>query len=323
MKKIAIICGGFSSEYEISLKSAVTILANFPKEFDAFLIELNKDGWTAIYNEKRYTVDPWKLSFSTENGHVKADAAIIYIHGNPGENGRLPALFEMQNIPFVNSGGLASHLSFDKWYCNQFLNNFGIKVADSLFLKDENQYTPEYIIAELGLPCFVKPTDSGSSYGISKVSKTEELVPALKMAFAEGKMVVVERFLKGTEVTCAVYQTKNGIKALPLTEIVSENDFFDYGAKYLGESQEITPARVSDDITAKVQALAKEVYQLLNLRSISRVDFMVVDGEPFVIEVNTTPGFSDASLVPQMLACEGIKIEDFWRDIVNFELNLN
>lgn len=323
MKKIAIICGGFSSEYDISLKSAATILANFPKEFDAFLIELNKDGWTAIYNEKRYTVDPWTLSFTAEKGLVKADAAIIYIHGNPGENGRLQALFEMQNIPFVNSGGLASHLSFDKWYCNQFLNNFGIKIAQSLFLKDENQYTADYIVAELGLPCFVKPTDSGSSYGISKVTKKEDVLPALKTAFAEGKMVVVERFLKGTEVTCGVYQTKDGIKALPLTEIVSENDFFDYGAKYLGESQEITPARVSDDIKVKVQVIAKEVYQLLNLRSISRVDFMVVDGEPYVIEVNTTPGFSDASLVPQMLTCAGIKIADFWRDIVNFELNLN
>ncbi|HRO74545.1 MAG TPA: D-alanine--D-alanine ligase [Crocinitomicaceae bacterium] len=322
MKKIAIICGGYSSEFEISLKSGKTILDNFPKEFDAFLIELTTDSWTAIYNEKRYVVDPWSLSFQTENGQIKADAAIIYIHGNPGENGRLQALFEMQNIPFVNSGGLASHLSFDKWYCNQFLNNFGIKVAKSLFLRSENQFTAEHIVSELGLPCFVKPTDSGSSFGISKVNTQAELQPALEKAFAEGKSVVIESFLKGTEVTCAVYQTKNGLKALPLTEIVSENDFFDYEAKYLGKSQEITPARVDETLKNKVQAVAKDVYQLLNLRSIARVDFMVVDNEPYVIEVNTTPGFSPASLVPQMLACEGIKIEDFWREIVSFELAL-
>lgn len=322
MKKIAIICGGYSSEFEISLKSGKTILDNFPKEFDAFLIELTAESWTAIYNGNRYVVDPWTLSFQTENGPIKTDAAIIYIHGNPGENGRLQALFEMQNIPFVNSGGLASHLSFDKWYCNQFLNNFGIKVAKSLFLRDKNQFTAEHIIAELGLPCFVKPTDSGSSYGISKVNTQAELQPALEKAFAEGKSVVIESFLKGTEVTCAVYQTKNGIKALPLTEIVSENDFFDYEAKYLGKSQEITPARVDEMLKNKVQTVAKDVYQLLNLRSIARVDFMVVDNEPYVIEVNTTPGFSPASLVPQMLACEGIKIEDFWREIVSFELAL-
>lgn len=322
MKKIAIICGGYSSEFEISLKSAATILTNFPKELDAFLIELSQEkGWNALYKGNRYKVNPWTLSFDTENGTIQADAAIIYIHGNPGENGRLQAIFEMQNIPFVNSGALASHLSFDKWYCNQFLRNFGINVAKSLILKSKEEYTSEYIISELGLPCFVKPTDSGSSYGISKVTTPEELHPALNKAFDEGKTVVVESFLKGTEVTCAVYQTKDGIKTLPLTEIVSENDFFDYEAKYLGKSKEITPARVSDTIKNKVQSVTKEVYQLLNLRSIARVDFMVVNDEPYVIEVNTTPGFSPASLVPQMLACEGISIEVFWRSILQYELN--
>lgn len=321
MKKIAIICGGYSSEFDISIKSANTILANFPPEYEAFLIELTREAWTAIYKNNRYSVDPFTLSFETEEATIKADAAIIYIHGNPGENGRLQALFEMQNIPFINSGGLASHLSFDKWYCNQFLNNFGIKVAQSLLLKRINQFSEDEIIAKLGLPCFVKPTDSGSSYGISKVNKSEELLPALEAAFNEGETVVVESFLKGTEVTCAVYNTESGLKALPLTEIVSDNDFFDYGAKYLGQSQEITPARVSDDSKNKVQKVAKEVYELLNLRSIARVDFMLVDGEPYVIEVNTTPGFSPASLVPQMLECEGVKITDFWREIINFELS--
>jgi D-alanine-D-alanine ligase len=321
MKKIAIICGGYSSEYEISLKSAHTILTHFPKEYDAFLIELSKEnGWVAKYQGESYPVDPWTLTFKKEGETLKADAAIIYIHGNPGENGRIPALFEMQNIPFVNSGGLASHLSFDKWYCNQFLKNFGVRVAKSLILKSEKEFSTEYIISELGLPCFVKPTDSGSSYGISKVNKMEELQPALTMAFKEGRTVVVESFLKGTEVTCAAYQTKAGIQTLPLTEIVSENDFFDYEAKYLGKSQEITPARVSEEVKKKVQKVAQEVYQLLNLRSIARVDFMVVEGEPYVIEVNTTPGFSPASLVPQMLACEGISIEAFWRSILEFEL---
>lgn len=320
MKKIAILCGGYSSEFEISIKSATTILNNFPKEHEAFLIEITPEKWTAIYKNERFDVDPWNFTFQTDKETIKADAAIIYIHGNPGENGKLQAFLEMRQIPFINSGGLASHLSFDKWYCNQFLRNFDIPVAKSLFLKAKTQFTSSEIIETLGLPCFVKPTDSGSSYGISKVNQTEELVPALDKAFAEGESVVIESFLKGTEVTCAVYRTPNGLKALPLTEIVSENEFFDFEAKYLGKSQEITPARVSEEIKEKVQATAKDVYTLLNLRSIARVDFMVVDDVPHVIEVNTTPGFSPASLVPQMLACEGIEIEQFWRDIINFEL---
>lgn len=320
MKRFAIICGGYSSEFEISLKSAGTILANFPKEHEAYLIKITEEKWEAEYQGKTYLVNPWDLAFTLEDRTIKPDAVIIYIHGNPGENGRLQGLFELRNIPFINSGGLASYLSFDKWYCNQFLNNFGIKVADSLLLRDENDFTDEEIIKRVGLPCFVKPTDSGSSYGISKVNKVAAMRPALKTAFKEGKTVVIERFLKGIEVTCAVYRTQKGVNALSLVEIVSENDFFDYEAKYLGKSQEICPARVNDKIKEKVQEVAKKVYQLLNLHSIARVDFMVVDGEPHVIEVNTTPGFTPESLVPKMLKYDGISLEEFWRNIINFEL---
>lgn len=322
MKKIAIICGGYSSEFDISIKSATTILNHFPKEHEAFLIKMTSTSWTATYQGKDYTVDPWEFNFNVDGTNIQPDAVIIYIHGNPGENGKLMAFFEMKGIPFINSDALASHLSFDKWYCNQFLKNFNIPVADSLLLRSIDQYADAEIIERLGLPCFVKPTDSGSSYGISKVSKVEELRPAIEFAFKEGDNIVIESFLKGTEVTCAVYKTKAGIHALPLVEIVSENDFFDYEAKYLGKSQEICPARVNDSIKANVQKLSKEVYQLLNLGSIARVDYMLVDEKPYVIEVNTTPGFSPASLVPKMLAEAKIEIEDFWRDIINFELNL-
>lgn len=322
MKKIAIICGGYSSEFDISIKSATTILQHFPKEHQAFLIKMTKESWTAEYEGKEYAIDPWEFTFQTEKETIQPDAVIIYIHGNPGENGKLMAFFEMKGIPCVNSNALASHLSFDKWYCNQFLRNFEVPVADSLLLRDKQQYTEEEIIQRLGLPCFVKPTDSGSSYGISKVNTKEELLPAIEYAFKEGDTVVIEQFLKGTEVTCAVYRTHSGIHALPLVEIVSENDFFDYEAKYLGKSQEICPARVDDTIKENVQKVSKEVYQLLNLGSIARVDYMLVNGQPHVIEVNTTPGFSPASLVPKMLAEAKISVEDFWRDIINFELNI-
>ena len=321
MKNIAILCGGFSSEFEISIKSATTILNNLPKEYNPFLIEVRQEKWVAVYEGNQYEINPWDLSFTHYDNKIKIDAALIYIHGNPGENGKIQALLEMRNIPYINSGALASELSFDKWFCNQFLKSFDIPVAKSLLLTDEKQFEEQYIIDTLGLPCFVKPSDSGSSYGISKVSQKEELQPALEKAFKEGKTVVIESFLKGTEVTCGIYQSKNGLHTLPITEIVSENDFFDFEAKYLGKSQEIIPARISQEEVEKIEAVTKKIYRLLRLRSIARIDFMLVNNEPFVIEVNTTPGFSAASIVPQMLAHEGKSITTFWREIIDFELN--
>lgn len=321
MKNIAILCGGFSSEFEISIKSATTILNNFPKEYNPFLIEVRQEKWVAVYEDNQYEINPWDLSFTHYDNKIRIDAALIYIHGNPGENGKIQALLEMRNIPYINSGALASELSFDKWFCNQFLKSFDIPVAKSLLLTDEKQFEEQYIIDTLELPCFVKPSDSGSSYGISKVSQKEELQPALEKAFKEGKTVVIESFLKGTEVTCGIYQSKNGLHTLPITEIVSENDFFDFEAKYLGKSQEIIPARISQEEVEKIEAVTKKIYRLLRLRSIARIDFMLVNNEPFVIEVNTTPGFSAASIVPQMLAHEGKSITTFWREIIDFELN--
>jgi D-alanine-D-alanine ligase len=321
MKNIAILCGGFSSEFEISIKSATTILNNFPKEYNPFLIEVRQEKWIAVYEGNQYEINPWDLSFSHNEIKITIDAALVYIHGNPGENGKIQALLEMRNIPYINSGALASELSFDKWFCNQFLKSFDIPVAKSLLLTEEKQFEEEYIVETLGLPCFVKPSDSGSSYGISKVSQKEELLPALEKAFKEGKTVVIESFLKGTEVTCGIYQSKNGLHTLPITEIVSENDFFDFEAKYLGKSQEIIPARISKEEVEKIEAITKKIYRLLRLRSIARIDFMLVNNEPFVIEVNTTPGFSAASIVPQMLAHEGKSITTFWQEIIDFELN--
>jgi D-alanine-D-alanine ligase len=211
-------------------------------------------------------------------------------------------------------------LSFDKWYCNQFLARFGVPVAKSLFLNSPKSFSSKEILEQLGLPCFVKPCDSGSSFGISKVSKAEDLQAALDKTFKEGDTIVVESFLKGTEVTCGIYRSPVGLITLPLTEIVTENDFFDYEAKYLGQSQEITPARIPDSIKELVWEQSKQVYQLLQLRSLARIDFMLVDGIPHVIEVNTTPGFSSASLVPQMLEVQGKTIRDFWTEIFEVEL---
>ena len=208
----------------------------------------------------------------------------------------------------------------DRWYCNQFLKGFDIPVAKSIFMTNIGQFSNEHIISELGLPIFVKPSDSGSSYGISKVKKSENLTAAIEMAFKEGRTILLEAFLDGTEVTCGVYRTKDSVKALPLTEIATENDFFDYEAKYNGKAQEITPARIPDEIKEAVQKQSKYIYELLQLRSIARIDFMIVNNIPVVIEVNTTPGFAKASIAPQMIACEGKTLKEFWTEILEQEI---
>ena len=320
MKTIGIFCGGYSSEYEISIKSATTILNNFPDGYNAFLIVVSKEKWTAKYKGNEYQLDLNTLTFDADGDNIQIDHGLVYIHGNPGENGKIQAFLEMKGVSCVNSGALASELSFDKWYCNQFLKGFDIPVAKSLFLSAKNDFSIENIIEELGLPVFVKPSDSGSSFGISKVKTIEELQPAIEFAFKEGNTILIESFLDGTEVTCGVYRTETGVYALPLTEISSENEFFDYEAKYLGKSQEITPARVSDEIKNEVHTIAKKIYNLLRLKSISRIDFMIVNNIPHVIEVNTTPGFSTASIVPQMIACDGNTIKKFWTEIFEIEL---
>jgi D-alanine-D-alanine ligase len=318
MKSVAVICGGFSSEFDISVKSAKTIIENFPEQYKTFMLLLTKEGWFVENQGERtsFSLD----TMSTLNDEFKMDAAVVYIHGDPGENGKVQAFLEMKGIPYINSGPLASSLSFDKWYCNQFLKGFGIPVAESVFMRRKDEFTLDSLVSKLGLPLFVKPSDSGSSYGISKVNKLNELMPALEMAFKEGRTVVLESFLKGTEVTCGIYRGKNGLFTLPLTEIVSDNEFFDYEAKYNGKSKEITPARVSDSVVVKVNELSKKIYDLMQLRSIARIDFMVVDDQPHLIEVNTTPGFSAASIVPQMIKVSGSTVKDFWQEIVEVEL---
>jgi D-alanine-D-alanine ligase len=305
MKRIGLICGGFSSEYNISIKSAQTIQKHFPAHLECVLIEISRANW-----QEHLQLE----------GQI--DGAIIYTHGDPGENGKIQAYLDMLQIPYINSGVLASALSFDKWYCNQFLKGFGFEVAQSRLFHLGAQIDADALVEALGLPLFIKPSDSGSSYGISKVKTLNEVQSAFDIAFKEGRSVVAEAFLDGIEVTCGVYRSTTGLIALPLTEIVSETEFFDYAAKYDGKSKEITPARVAESVRAAVQKQAKDIYQLMGLRGIARIDFMLVNSQPNVIEVNTTPGFSPASIVPQMLGVAGISIQDFWKEIIEVELDM-
>lgn len=319
MRNLAIICGGLSSEYEISLKSASTIIANFPEEFVCHKIILDTTGWWHTTNDTRTKVDLNDFSVNSNGEIITFDLAMVYIHGYPGEDGKVQAYLDMMNIPYLNSNPLASELSFDKWFCNQFLRNFTIPVADSVLYLSPTDHNKEDVIQQLGLPCFVKPCDSGSSFGITMVKTKEDFDQAITFAFNEGDSVVVEKYLKGKEVTCGAYRSPNGIVTLPPTEIVAEGDYFDFAAKYEGKSQEITPARISEQELKLIQGYTEKVYGLLRLRSLARIDFIIVDGQPYLIEVNTTPGFSPASIVPQQLACAGIPIKTCFKEILQAE----
>ncbi len=302
-KNIAIIAGGYSSELEVSLKSVETIYGNLPEDkYNSYVIIINSEGWNVRYNEALLPINKNDFSFVLDGNKINFDCVYLTIHGTPGEDGKLQGYFDMLGIPFNSASQKASSLTFDKWLCNQVLQNNGVKTSKSILINDRAAlFNTKEIVAELGLPCFVKPNDGGSSFGISKVKEEIQLIPAINKAFAEGNEVMIESFLDGKEVTCACYKIDNKLFTLPLIEIVSDNEFFDYEAKYEGKSQEICPARVSDEIKTTVQELTKNIYSLLGLKGIIRVDYMLVNDEPFVIEVNTAPGMSGASLVPQMV----------------------
>lgn len=321
MKTIGIFCGGFSSEYAISMNSTETIISHFPEGYSWAKIKVKRGVWEAETQQGELgTFDLNTGNIHCGSKEIRIDAGLVYIHGDPGENGKLQGTLDILGIPYVNADALSSSLSFDKWYCNQFLRTFQIPVANSIYLKKDNPYNVLQMVEKLGLPMFIKPTNSGSSFGISKITSLECMEEGIKKAFDEGNSIVLESFLQGTEVTCGIYRTKNGLCALPLTEIVSENDFFDYEAKYLGKSQEIVPARIDAKLTELIQESSKHIYELLNLKSIARIDFIICKGVPYVIEVNSTPGFSKESIVPKMLACAGIEIRDFWTEIFDVEL---
>ncbi len=305
-KNIAIIAGGYSSELEISLKSVETIHANLPKDkYNSYVVIVNSQGWNVRHNEALFTIDKNDFSFTKDGKKINFDCAYLTIHGTPGEDGKLQGYFDMMGIPYNSCNQKTSALTFDKWLCNQVLLNNGISCAKSVLLNDRSEmYNTKQIVTELGLPCFVKPNDGGSSFGISKVKETVQLIPAINRAFTEGNEVMIESFLDGTEVTCACYKDGDKLKTLPLIEIVSETEFFDYEAKYEGLSQEICPARVDDTVRDEVQELTKKIYQLLGLKGLIRIDFMLVNNKPSVIEINTAPGMSAESLVPKMVKQE-------------------
>ncbi|MDA9261991.1 D-alanine--D-alanine ligase [Flavobacteriales bacterium] len=302
-KNIAIIAGGYSSELIVSLKSVETIYENLSKEkYNSYVVIINTEGWNVRLNEALLPINKNDFSFIKDGQKINFDCVYPTIHGTPGEDGKLQGYFDMIGLPYNSSSQKSSALTFDKWLCNQVLQNNGVNCSKSILLNDRSGiYNTKEIVNELGLPCFVKPNDGGSSFGISKVKEAKQLIPSINRAFTEGNEVILESFLDGTEITCACYKVNDKIEALPIVEIISETEFFDYEAKYEGLSQEICPARIEDSIRDEVQELTKSIYQILGLKGLIRVDYILVNNKPFVIEVNTAPGMSKESLVPKMV----------------------
>lgn len=311
-KKVAVIYGGYSSESKISQKSAGTIFEEMDRDlYHPFLVEITENSWHVHDKGGVYPIDKNKFTFLVEEQVQSFDLAFITIHGTPGEDGKLQAYFDMIGLPYVNSNAFAASLTFNKWACNSFLRAFGIPTAKAILIRRGETPNPIEIADELGFPCFVKPNDGGSSFGISKVKTLMEMPDAIAKAFSEGDEVVIESFLSGREITCGLYSDKNGVYALPLTEIISHNEYFDYTAKYEGKSSEITPAEISAEWTKSIQDTSKNVYRRLGLKGLARIDYMVdKDGKAFLIEVNTNPGMSKESIVPQMIRANNQSVKE-------------
>jgi len=317
-KKIAVIYGGYSSEVIIAKQSANTIFNHIDNTiYEPVLVDISEKNWNVSVRGGQTKIDKNDFSYQLDGQKQNFDLAFITIHGTPGEDGKLQAYFDMIGLPYINSNCFASALTFNKWACNAFLRDFGISTAKAILLRDPSEAKPIQIADELGFPCFVKPNDGGSSFGISKVNTLMEMPEAIAKAFKEGKEVVIESFIKGRELTCGMYFNGKEITTLPITEITTENDFFDYEAKYNGMSNEITPADISPELADRVKTVSKTIYRRIGMSGIGRADYLVTDSEEiFLIEVNTNPGMSAASIVPQQIEASGKSLKEVFSEII-------
>ncbi len=315
--------GGYSSEYQISLKSGNVVYQFLDKsKYNGYRIHIFKEKWVYVTDENlEFPVDRNDFSVTVDGTKITFDAVFNAIHGTPGEDGLMQAYFELLNIPQSSCDYYQAALTFNKRDLLSVLKPYGIKTATSYYLNQGDVINEEEIINKVGLPCFVKPNKSGSSFGISKVKTKDELDYAIVNAYKEDNEIIIESFLDGTEVSVGVINYQGKITVLPITEIVSENDFFDYEAKYLGKSQEITPARISDEMTAKVSAVAKRVYEVLKMTGFSRSEYIIVNGEPHLLEVNTIPGLTTESLIPQQAKAAGISLTDLFSNAIELALS--
>ncbi|MEM1001333.1 MAG: D-alanine--D-alanine ligase [Bacteroidota bacterium] len=318
MKTIAIIMGGYSSEFEISLKSGQVVFEHLDKKsYRAFRVHIFKNKWVVLdENDVEYPINKDDFSTIIHGKIIKFDCVFNAIHGSPGEDGYMQGYLELLEIPHTSCTMYQAALTFNKRDLLATLQPFGIKSAANYYVNKGDNIDEKSIVNKVGLPCFVKANRAGSSFGVSKVYKSEDLKPAIESAFKEDDEVIVEAFLDGTEVSVGVISYKGETKVLPITEIVSENDFFDYKAKYLGQSQEITPARISKELQEEVSSIAHKLYSVLGLTGFSRSEFIFKDGCPYLLEVNTVPGLTGESILPQQAAEAGISLSELFGNAI-------
>jgi len=321
---VAIVAGGDSSEIVVSLKSAAGLLSFMDKDrYNVYQVTLTKDAWIVnVAVNENIEIDKADFSFIYQDKKIKFDFAYITIHGTPGEDGILQGYFDLIGLPYSSCGVLASALTFNKFTCNQYLKSFGVKVAESVLLRTGQTISADEVAQKTGFPCFVKPNVGGSSFGVTKVKSKADVQSAIEKAFDEGSEVMIEAFMQGTEITCGIYKTQNKSVVLPVTEVVPHNEFFDFDAKYKGEVDEITPARISAELTTRVQQLTSAIYDILGCKGIIRIDYIITEGDVInLLEVNTTPGMTTTSFIPQQAKAAGLEMKDLLSDIIENELS--
>ena len=320
-RTIAIVCGGDSSEHDVSLRSAQGLYSFFDKErYNVYIVDIKGMDWYVELSDGTTTkIDRNDFSF-VENGQKRLfDYAYITIHGTPGENGKLQGYFDLIGMPYSTSSLLVEAMTFDKFVLNNYLRSFGVSVADSLLIRKgyEEVVSDDEIEERIGMPCFVKPAADGSSFGVSKVKCKDQLAPAIRKAIMESPEVMVESLLEGTEITQGIYKTREKTVVFPITEVVTKNEFFDYDAKYNGQVQEITPARIAPEVAERVSQITSHIYDILHCNGIIRIDYIISpEGKISMLEVNTTPGMTATSFIPQQVRAAGLEMKDVLTDIV-------
>jgi len=327
-RNIAIVCGGDSSEHDVSMRSAQGLYSFFDQSrYNVYIVDCKGLDWHVAFSDGTTApIDKNDFSFRQDGKLVLFDYAYITIHGTPGENGIMQGYFELIHLPYSTSGVLVEAITFDKYVLNNYLRAFGVRVAPSILLRrGEKQLADEEIEARIGMPCFVKPAADGSSFGVSKVKNADQLAPALRKAFMESDEVMIEKYMDGTEISIGCYKTRQKSVVLPATEVVTGNEFFDYDAKYNGQVQEITPARLPEETARAVAEETSRIYDILHCNGIIRIDYIITKDEEGcdvvnMLEVNTTPGMTPTSFIPQQARAAGLKMSDILTDIVENQL---
>ena len=323
-RKIAVVAGGDSGENAVSMRSAATVFENIDKDkYEPYILEIEGKRWeVSLPDGSKAPVDLNDFSFTVNGNKTVFEYAYIIIHGTPGENGILEGYLKLMRIPYSTCDVLASALTFNKFMLNQLLKSFGVRVADSILLRKGHTISSDEIVEKLGLPCFIKPTDGGSSFGTTKATEKSQIEKALKDAFDLNDEIIIESFLEGTEVTNGYYRTKSHEVFLPVTEVVPKRDFFDFDAKYNGQVEEITPARISDDLRDRIQKLTGAIYDIVGCKGIVRNDYIITEGGKInLLEVNTTPGMTATSFIPQQIRAAGLNLTDVLTEIIEDSFN--